>query len=590
MSIQIITGFSLNSIEPIDTRIVASGSTGRDAIPYKYQGLRVFDLSNNRPYVYVGATWSIEVSDQVLGTTGSIAKFASSNTVGNSNIYQVGTNIGIDTSNPLGSVQFGPSTVPFAGYSLPLVMHKAGAISGAYVSSTILGHNWYYSGSDQYFNSSVGSSTLMFGGGGDFIIKNRAGAAPSLVSSLYISPSGKVGIGTGFSISSQPSQSLSVTGTVSATGFVGGGAGLTNISPSSISNQILISAGSSLTASNVIISPTTTNAIHYLTFVSPGAWGLTTAATNIKANTAGISYNPSTNALSTGILNISGQTLNALGTSASPAISFTGDSNTGIYSPGGNILSISTGGGERFRVSAGAASDFAFKSLDGVNQLGLSVYNGGYTTLNLSPSAATTLDINGYVGINLFGTLNAKKLTAIDNSTGSGQDTSVFSNTNTGFASSTIFLATSRVSGPSCFYLYGNANSINTFRVSNNGTVLNSTGTYGSTSDIKLKENIVDATPKLEKLMQVRVVNYNFKENSGYETFKQIGVIAQELVNIFPGLVDETPDRDEKGEILETKTKSVKYSIFVPMLIKAIQEQQVQIEELKSQVASLINK
>ena len=95
MSIQIITGFSLNSIEPIDTRIVASGSTGRDAIPYKYQGLRVFDLSNNRPYVYVGATWSVEVSDQVLGTTGSIAKFSSSNTVGGSNIYQVGSNIGI---------------------------------------------------------------------------------------------------------------------------------------------------------------------------------------------------------------------------------------------------------------------------------------------------------------------------------------------------------------------------------------------------------------------------------------------------------------------------------------------------------------
>ena len=90
--------------------------------------------------------------------------------------------------------------------------------------------------------------------------------------------------------------------------------------------------------------------------------------------------------------------------------------------------------------------------------------------------------------------------------------------------------------------------------------------------------------------MQVRVVNYNFKENSGYETFKQIGVIAQELVNIFPGLVDETPDRDKKGEILETTTKSVKYSLFVPMLIKAIQEQQAQIEELKSQVDSLINK
>ena len=407
MSIQIITGFSLNSIEPIDTRIVASGSTGRDAIPYKYQGLRVFDLSNNRPYVYVGATWSVEVSDQVLGTTGSIAKFSSSNTVVDSNIYESGSNIGINTSNPLGVVQFGPSTIPASGYSLPLVMHKAGGVAGSiYISSTILGHNWYYSGSDQYFNSSVGSSTLMFGGGGDFIIKNRAGAAPSLISSLYISPSGKVGIGTGFSISSQPTQSLSVSGTVSATGFIGSGAGLTNISPSSISNQNLLSAGSSVTASNVVVSPTTTNATHYLTFVSSGAWSSSVAGANIKANTAGISYNPNTNALNTGILNISGQTLHALGTVTSPAISFTGDSNTGIYSPSADNLAFVTGGVERFRVRAGGASDFEFKSLTGTRTLGLSVYDSGYTTLTLSPSAATTFDISGYSGLVINGSLS----------------------------------------------------------------------------------------------------------------------------------------------------------------------------------------
>ena len=587
MSIQIITGFSLNSIEPIDTRIVASGSTGRDAIPYKYQGLRVFDLSNNRPYVYVGATWSVEVSDQVLGTTGSIAKFSSTNTVGNSNIYQVGSNIGINTSNPLGAVQFGSSTIPFAGYSLPFVIHQAGAISGVYVSSTVLGHNWYYNGSDQYFNSAVGSSTLVFGSSGDFIIQNRAGAAASFINSLYISPLGKVGIGTGFSINSTPGQSLVVNGTASATGFVGSGAGLTNISPSSISNQILITAGTSLTASNVIVTATTSNALHYLTFVSPGAWSSSVSGTNIKANTAGISYNPSTNALNAGILNISGQTLHALGTSASPAISFTGDSNTGIYSPGANILSISTGGGERFRVSTGAASDFSFKSLNGTRQLGLSIYDSGYTVLQLSPSSSSTLDILGYAGINLTGQLSSTKLVVLDSALA---DLSVFSNTNASFASGLVYFNTNRSAGTTAFFIYGVANSVNTFQVFNNGNVKNTNNSYAAISDIKLKENIVDATPKLDKLMQVRVVNYNFKENSGYESFKQIGVIAQEIENIFPGLVEEIADRDEKGEILETTTKSVKYSIFVPMLVKAIQEQQVQIEELKSQVSSLINK
>jgi hypothetical protein len=89
--------------------------------------------------------------------------------------------------------------------------------------------------------------------------------------------------------------------------------------------------------------------------------------------------------------------------------------------------------------------------------------------------------------------------------------------------------------------------------------------------------------------MNVRVVNYNFKENLGYEPFKQLGVIAQEVEKIFPGLVEDTPDRDEKGKKLGTTTKSVKMSVFVPILIKAIQEQQTQIEELKLQVATLLS-
>jgi hypothetical protein len=121
------------------------------------------------------------------------------------------------------------------------------------------------------------------------------------------------------------------------------------------------------------------------------------------------------------------------------------------------------------------------------------------------------------------------------------------------------------------------------FIVRGNGNVLNTNNSYGALSDIKLKENIVDATPKLEKLNQIRVVNYNF---IGDEQ-KQLGVIAQELETVFPSMVDETPDRDAEGNDLGTTTKSVKYSVFVPMLIKAIQEQQALITQLQADVAAL---
>jgi hypothetical protein len=115
------------------------------------------------------------------------------------------------------------------------------------------------------------------------------------------------------------------------------------------------------------------------------------------------------------------------------------------------------------------------------------------------------------------------------------------------------------------------------FRVASNGNVTNTNGSYGSISDIKLKENITDATPKLDDLLKVKVRNYNL---IGEET-KQIGVIAQEIEEIFPGLIDSSIDKDKDGNNLGTTTKSVKYSVFVPMLIKAIQELKQEIDTLK---------
>ena len=131
----------------------------------------------------------------------------------------------------------------------------------------------------------------------------------------------------------------------------------------------------------------------------------------------------------------------------------------------------------------------------------------------------------------------------------------------------------------------GNGSTVNAnnFFVYTNGNVTNTNNSYGAISDAKLKENVTDATPKLEKLTQVRVVNFNMIDSE----HKQLGVIAQELEQVFPGMVDESPDRDREGNDLGTTTKSVKYSVFVPMLIKAIQEQQALITQLTARITAL---
>ena len=108
-----------------------------------------------------------------------------------------------------------------------------------------------------------------------------------------------------------------------------------------------------------------------------------------------------------------------------------------------------------------------------------------------------------------------------------------------------------------------------------NGNLLNANNSYGSLSDVSLKENIVDATPKLDDLMQVKVRNYNLKDD--VNKIKQIGVIAQELETVFPGMIETDGDG----------IKAVKYSVFVPMLVKAIQEQQALITQQAAAIEAL---
>ena len=92
------------------------------------------------------------------------------------------------------------------------------------------------------------------------------------------------------------------------------------------------------------------------------------------------------------------------------------------------------------------------------------------------------------------------------------------------------------------------------FVVFSSGNVQNINNSYAAISDIKLKENIVDATDKLSDIKQVKVRNYNFIG----ETKKQLGVIAQELEAIFPNMVEDIPDTDAEDNDLGTTTKSVK--------------------------------
>ena len=120
-----------------------------------------------------------------------------------------------------------------------------------------------------------------------------------------------------------------------------------------------------------------------------------------------------------------------------------------------------------------------------------------------------------------------------------------------------------------------------------NGNLQNTNGSYTAISDVKLKENIVDAGSQWDDLKAIQIRNWNFKAETGYETHRQIGPIAQELETVCPGLVFETPDRDQDGNENGEVTKGVNQSVLYMKAVKALQEAMTRIETLEEKVATL---
>jgi hypothetical protein len=124
-------------------------------------------------------------------------------------------------------------------------------------------------------------------------------------------------------------------------------------------------------------------------------------------------------------------------------------------------------------------------------------------------------------------------------------------------------------------------------RIMGDGDLENTNNAYGAISDVKLKENIVDASSQWDDLKALRVRKYNFKTETGYNTHTQIGLVAQEVELVSPGLVSEYPDRDTEGNDLGTLTKSVNYSVLYMKAVKALQEAMERIEQLETEMAEV---
>jgi len=116
------------------------------------------------------------------------------------------------------------------------------------------------------------------------------------------------------------------------------------------------------------------------------------------------------------------------------------------------------------------------------------------------------------------------------------------------------------------------------FILRGDGDCENANSSYGGISDVSLKENIVDANSQWNDIKNIKIRNFNFKASTGYDTHKQIGVVAQELETVCPNLVDVSTEHG---------MKTVASSVLYMKGMKALQEAMAKIEILEAEVAAL---
>ena len=125
-----------------------------------------------------------------------------------------------------------------------------------------------------------------------------------------------------------------------------------------------------------------------------------------------------------------------------------------------------------------------------------------------------------------------------------------------------------------------------TSTVNFNGASCNGT-TWANASDYRLKRDIQPMSKYgLSTVMQLKPVSYFYKADK--TNHPEVGFIAQEVQKIVPEVVSGT-----EGDITKGETLGLSYGNLVPVLTKAIQEQQATIEALQKQIdelKSLVNK
>jgi hypothetical protein len=122
--------------------------------------------------------------------------------------------------------------------------------------------------------------------------------------------------------------------------------------------------------------------------------------------------------------------------------------------------------------------------------------------------------------------------------------------------------------GSNTFYVAGTTGAYNGANVT----------TWATTSDQRIKKNIVDVTNGLSVITALRPVEFDYKENDKHE----VGFIAQEYQWVLPDQVTQHAASEAEKEWVDEDGKvfGIQQNL-VPYLVKAIQELKAEFDAYK---------
>ena len=223
-------------------------------------------------------------------------------------------------------------------------------------------------------------------------------------------------------------------------------------------------------------------------------------------------------------LTVAGATSISDGSAGSPSLTNTGDTNTGLFFPDDDTIGIATAGSERVR-------------FDSAGKLGVNA--GDFTLYNSTSGGGVQLWPDGASAMARSG-------------------------------SSTVFYINKTTANGKAIEFRRGGSAVGDINLGSSST------TYNTSSDYRLKENVIPITDSLSRLMKLKPSQFNFIKDKNITID---GFLAHEVEEIIPEAVTGEKDAvDNEGNNIY---QSIDHSKIVPLLTASIQDLVKKVEELE---------